>query len=284
MKRVLVLFFAFCAGIRPLAAGQDGRVEFPPATPESQGLMSADLDSLFSRITGYFNRDEIVGAEFLVIKNRKTVFHRTVGWRDREAGLAWEPNTACNVRSMTKPLTGTAIAILISRGKLKADDPVAGFVKGFRNEKSKSITVGQLLTHRSGLPLSFLLTQADLERYPSLQALADSTGRKGPDFPPGSRFWYSDAGVEVLGAVVEILTGKPLEVCFFETVLKPLGMEDSFFLSRINPVPKTKNGQPLFRRHPGNGKGSGRRATNRCISTRSDPRVSMPRPWTMRVS
>ena len=204
--------------------------DFPMATPESQGLSSESLNELGDVVQFYFDNEMIVGAELLVIKNRCTVFHQAYGWMDREKRKSMALNSIFNVRSMTKPFTGAAAQMLIDEGKLQLDDPVANYLPGFDNDKSKAITIEQLLTHRSGLPLSLLM---DLNfDYKNLFELGDAAGINGPIYPPGSKFWYSDAGSESLGAVVEIVSGQPLDEFITERLLIPLGMNDSFSFNR----------------------------------------------------
>jgi CubicO group peptidase (beta-lactamase class C family) len=199
---------------------------FAPASPESQGLDPGDLEALADVIRGYVADGVIVGGELLVIKNRRTVMHEAFGDVDREAERPWALDTICNIRSMTKPLTGAAAQILIDEGKLGIDDPVAKYLPAFDNEASRAITVRQLMTHRSGLPLTVVTRSYD--EYDDLLGLADAAGERGPDFEPGSQFWYSDTASDVLGAVVEVVAQQPLEVFVRERILEPLGMGDTF--------------------------------------------------------
>lgn len=198
---------------------------FPSAEPESVGLSAESLDELAGVVQGYLDAEQVVGAELVVIKDRRTVLQRSFGWRDREEQLAMSADTIFNIRSMTKPVTGAAIQILIDEGKVALDDPAAKYLPGFDNEKSREITVEQLLTHTSGLPLTILLTP---HQYESLQQMANAIGENGPQFPPGSKFWYSDAGTDVLGAIVEVASEQPLERFVRERLLEPLGMTDTF--------------------------------------------------------
>ncbi len=151
---------------------------------------------------------DVVGAELLVIKDRHTVLHDAFGWRDREAGIPMETDTLFNIRSMTKPITGAAIQLLVDDGILALDDRVSTYLPGFDTDPSGQITIEQLLTHTSGLPLS-IVTEA--REYDSLREMADAIGEGGPQFEPGSKFWYSDAGADVLGAIVEQASGSSLE-------------------------------------------------------------------------
>ncbi len=199
---------------------------FSYASPESQGISNESVAELANTVRSYFNEELIVGAELVVIKNRKIVLHEVVGWKDRENKIPMDRNTLFNIRSMTKPITGAAIQILIDEAYLRLDSRAVEYLPGFDNENSQNITVEQLLTHCSGLPLS-IITAAD--EYETLYSMANEIGIIGPEFTPGSKFWYSDAGTEVLGAIIEIKTGVPLDVFVTEHILEPLKMNDSFY-------------------------------------------------------
>jgi CubicO group peptidase (beta-lactamase class C family) len=212
-----------------VAAGstaQESEQAFPVATPESVGLSDEALAELASEVRGYLESDLAVGAELLVIKDRRTVLHECFGLADRAAEEPWVDGTLCNIRSMTKPLTGAAIQILVDRGELSLDDPVAAYLPGFDTDEAREITVHQLLTHRSGLPLTALTS---MDEHASLREMGDAIGARGPEFEPGSRFWYSDSGTDALGAVVEVVSGRTLDTFVREELLSPLGMSESFY-------------------------------------------------------
>ena len=214
---------------------------FPSATVESQGLSSSSLNKLTYIVHKFVKEDKIVGAELVIIKNRHTVLHEVFGWLDREDKKPMKNNTLFNIRSMTKPLTGSAIQILIDRGRLKLSDPVSKYLPGFRNEKSREITIEQLLTHRSGLPLTYLSISSkqsfseQLSNYDNLISLANTVGQEGPNFPPGTKFWYSDAGTDVLGAVIEVIAGIPLDQFIEQNILQQLGMKDTDYNTQKHP-------------------------------------------------
>ncbi len=201
-------------------------MEFTYASPESQGLSNETLTKLTETVRGYLDEEMIIGAELVVIKNRSIVLHEVVGWSDRENEVPMEKNSLFNIRSMTKPVTGAAVQILIDEGRLSLDTKAAEYIPGFDNEDSRDITVEQLLSHMSGLPLSIIVSA---DEYETLFSLANATGVIGPEFEPGSKFWYSDAGTEVLGAMVEAETGRPLDAFVTERILEPLEMSDAFY-------------------------------------------------------
>ncbi len=204
----------------------DDAPAFPAATPESQGMSSRSLEGLAETVQGFVDADVVVGAELLVVKNRRTVLHRTFGWRDREEELPMVADTIFNIRSMTKPLTGAALQILVDAGEVRPEAPVAEYLPGFRNERSGEITVEQLLTHHSGLPGTILESMTD---YPDLISMGNAAGEHGPQFEPGARFWYSDSGTDVVGAIVEQVSGMRLDEFVRTRLLEPLGMEDALY-------------------------------------------------------
>src|SRR4029077_18331214 len=122
----------------------------------SQGVSAAAVRRVAGEVEEYVRNGTIVGGELLIIKNRKTILHEVYGARDREDNLDMERDTIFNVRSMTKPLTGVAVQMLADEGKLRLDDPVAKYLPGFDNDKSKTITIEQLLQHGREFPLTTL--------------------------------------------------------------------------------------------------------------------------------
>ncbi|HZW11121.1 MAG TPA: serine hydrolase domain-containing protein [Phycisphaerales bacterium] len=224
---VAAIAIAGCAFAQPAAPDP----VFEPAAPESQGIPAAALAALGETVAGFLEKDYALGAELLVIKNRKIVFHEAYGVADREEGKPWATGTGagtvCNIRSMTKTLTGAAAQILIDRGKLGLDDPASKYLPGFDNEKSRGITLRHLLTHRSGLPLTMITTA--LDQYPDLLALANAAGEHGPDFEPGTKFWYSDAGTDCVAAIVEVIAGETIDQFVTREIIGPLQMTDSFY-------------------------------------------------------
>jgi CubicO group peptidase (beta-lactamase class C family) len=221
---------------------------FPAATPESQGIPAAAVRRLADEVDRYVKAGTIVGGELLVIKNRKAILHEAFGDRDREDKLPMVRDTIFNVRSMTKPLTGVAVQVLVDAGKIRLDDPVAKYLPGFDNDKSRAITIKQLLQHRSGLPLTILASTTD---YKDLQAQAKAVGEKGPQFKPGEKFWYSDAGSDAAAAVVERVSGVTIDRFVTERILQPLGMADSFYPSKADD-PRKKRMASLYTGSPRN--------------------------------
>lgn len=123
---------------------------FPYAHAKDVGLSSSDVEGLGDQIHRWVKEGRIVGAEVMLVKNRRIVLHEATGWSDRERQIPLERNSIYRIRSMTKPIVGTAVLVLIEEGRLNLDDPVARYLPSFDNERSGEITIRQLLTHRGG--------------------------------------------------------------------------------------------------------------------------------------
>src|SRR5262249_12096047 len=143
-------------GLLSVWAQAQEKAAFPVATPESQGVSAAAVRRLAGEGEENVKNGTIIGGGLLIIKNRKTILHEAYGATDRDPKQTMERDTIFNIRSMTKPLTGVAVQMLADEGKLRLDDRVAKYLPGFDNDKSKAITIEQLLRHRSGLPLSII--------------------------------------------------------------------------------------------------------------------------------
>ena len=124
---------------------------FEYARPGEVGLSDSALQGLADEIASWVAAGDVMGAEIMVVKDGAAVLHESVGWSDRERGLPLRRNSIFRIRSMTKPLLGTAVLMLMEDGELSLDDPVAQYLPSFDNDRSRSITIRQLLTHTSGL-------------------------------------------------------------------------------------------------------------------------------------
>ncbi len=178
---IRIFLMSFCLAITtslPNSVGQEPPTTTSTATPAvSQMATSESLQDLGKVVEQYIDKDYAVGAELLVMHKGQTLYHESFGYSDREDKRQWEDNTLCNIRSMTKPITAAAAQMLIDRNLLHLDDPVAKYLESFNNDKSKSITVRQVLTHRSGLPLTNLMRP---DQYSSLAEQVAAAGKSGP--------------------------------------------------------------------------------------------------------
>ena len=196
-------------------------------TPEDVGMSAAVLTGALGVYEEAIKRGELVGAVVLVARRGRIVLHKALGWRDKEQGLPMERNTLFRMASNTKPLVATGIAKLIEQGRLEYTDLVRTHIPEWDNYRAGFITVGQLLSHSSGLRISSLFLQP-LAANTTLQKEAARFGSVGASVPPGETYSYSNPGYNTLAALVEIGSGQLLEDYLKDIAYRPLGMADSY--------------------------------------------------------
>lgn len=196
--------------------------------PQPGGTQSEALELLRQHMQELVEQREVVGCELHVIQAGETLLHEAFGWADLQEQRPLEVNSIFCVRSMTKPLVGTAIQMLIEDGQLSIEQKVAEILPEFDIPDKRSITVEQLLTHSSGLPFSTI--QRPLGEYATIRDVAAEAAKATLVFPPGTGFQYSDAGSDTLGAVVAVVTGESPEVFLERKILEPLQLVDTFTL------------------------------------------------------
>lgn len=198
-----------------IALTQGANVQEPEALAKLNRLVQSLVDE-----------EEIVGAELLVIQDGKAILHEAYGWRDRESEQPMTTGSVFCVRSMTKPLIGASILMLVEEGKLHLDDKVSQHLPYFDADTTRDITVEQLLLHTSGLPMSLIMskTLTDIE---GIDEVARLGGGYALEFAPGTAFNYSDQGTDTLTALIEVVSGIPAAEFVQKRLLDPLGMRDT---------------------------------------------------------
>ena len=202
-----------------------------PIPPEAYEMLAA-------RVQAMVDEETIVGGELLVLEDRVVRFRRAFGWMDRESDRRMEIGAVYCVRSMTKPLIGMVVQMLIDTGALALDTPVHRILPAFETGMNENVTVAHLLTHTAGFPLTNI--SKPLSDYPDLVAVADEAASRGPSTSPGSRFVYSDTSSDILGAIVATLTGAPVEDFIQSRILDPLGMKDTLTLPAGDPTSRAR--------------------------------------------
>jgi len=230
----------------------------PSAKPEDVGLSSERLQRISQMIQRRIAAGDLAGGVTIVARKGKVAHLAAQGVMDLESKQPMTPATMFRIASMTKPVVGVAIMMMVEEGKLRLNDPVSRFIPEFRGMKvgiaqpagggrggepqpqfytvpaQREITVKDLLTHVSGLG-SGPMGNSDIakEARKEGEKLADYIPRLGKttlEFQPGSRWTYSPgAGFETLGRIVEIASGMPLDRFFRTRIFDPLGMKDIAF-------------------------------------------------------
>jgi CubicO group peptidase (beta-lactamase class C family) len=239
-------------------APTSGKIKSDPtiATPEEVGLSSPRLGHIRSVMNHHVAQKHIPGAIGLIARNGKIAYQEAYGMADVEAGKPMKIDTIFRIYSMTKPVTSVAVMMLYEEGKFQLNDPVAKYLPEFAKmqvgveEKDpqtgqmvlkavpakRPITVRDLLRHTSGLTYGvFGDTLVDREyRKANILGGQDLTSftKQLAQIPllyePGTRWNYS-VSIDVLGRLVEVLSGKSFDQFLQERIFTPLNMRDTGF-------------------------------------------------------
>jgi len=252
------------------------------AAPREVDLSEARAENFRNELQRRVDAGELPGAVFMAVRNGKIAVHQAVGFQDKSAKTPMTPDSIFRIASMTKPIVSTAIMMLAEQGKLLISDPVSRHLPEFANMKvlvekksadgkaefllepvRREITLQDLLRHTSGLSYG----QFDKSRVDAMymdanllsrdQTLAQQVSKLATmplKHQPGTVWDYS-LSVDVLGRVVEVVTGKTLDVALNEMILSPLKMNDTGFwvpnakLGRLAQAQiNLKTGKPYFER------------------------------------
>jgi CubicO group peptidase (beta-lactamase class C family) len=244
---------SFVAGALLLGAAAFAQ-ELPPAKPENLGLSPERLQRIGGAVQQSIDDKRIAGVVTLVVRHGRVAWFDARGMADREAGKPMQKDTIFRLCSMTKPIVSTAVMMLYEEGKFLLEDPVSKYLPEFKNPRvlakpasgpsytipaTREITIHDLLTHTSGLTYQW---DADLGRAYAdanvASGLVQYDGTIGESvkrlaalpllFNPGERWNYS-LSVDVLGRLVEVVSGMPLDQFLQSRIFEPLGMKDTYF-------------------------------------------------------
>jgi CubicO group peptidase (beta-lactamase class C family) len=174
-----------------------------------------------------YDRPDAPGVSVIVIKDGKVLYKKGCGLANVEAKIPNTTRTNFRLASLTKQLTAMAILILAEREKLSLDGRLIDFFPDFP-VYGRDITVHHLLSHTSGLPdYAAHIPALQKEQLRDLDVLHILKQQKSGDFPPGSKFAYSNSGYVLLGLVVEKVSGQTFARFLDENIFQPLGMFDT---------------------------------------------------------
>lgn len=222
--------------------------------PESLGLSSARLGRIAAYLKDYVEGGKLPGYLVVVARRGQPVYLDRYGWRDVEARAPVEDDTIFRIYSMTKPITSVALMSLYERGVFQLDTPVSAFIPAFKHLEvfesgnrdhyrsvpaEREMRISDLLTHTSGLTYGFMNLHPVDAMYRArgvegsrssgtLHDMVETLGELPLLFSPGTRWSYSVA-TDVLGYLVEVLSGMSLDAYLAEHIFAPLGMTDTGF-------------------------------------------------------
>jgi CubicO group peptidase (beta-lactamase class C family) len=240
---------SFCSLILAISCAAYAR-ELPQASPESEGVSAAKLASAEKTAKDLVDKKEFAGAITLVARGGKIVEWKAVGMMDLAQQKPMQKDTIVRIYSMTKPITTVAAMMLHEEGKFQLDDPVSKYIpelKGLRvyvgpGDKTeparREVTIRDLMRHTSGFtygvfgdtPVDRMYRQKGLlvNRNMNLQEFVSRLGSIPLQNQPGTKFQYS-VSVDVLGRLIEVVSGQTLDTVFSERIFKPLDMVDTGF-------------------------------------------------------
>ena len=227
------------------------RAQLPTTTPKSAGFDPARLEVLRATTKQFVDEGKHAGIITLLARDGKIVDFQAYGYRDLEHRLPMQRDTICRAYSMSKIITCVATLILFEEGRFNLDDPVANYLPELKEMKvwaggtqqepkleplKRPITVSHLLTHTSGLIYDFsgddeltkLWRNADLWSGPGLTNFITKLSKLPLKHQPGDAYTYG-VNQDVLGALVERVSGKRFGEFLERRIFQPLGMKDTGF-------------------------------------------------------
>jgi CubicO group peptidase (beta-lactamase class C family) len=247
---------AAIAAVALLATAWPALADEPAPQPEQAGFSREGIARIDAFVQDAIDGKKAPGAILLIRRNGHTAYFRSFGVRDPGTQAPMTPDTIFRIYSMSKPITTVAAMMLVEEGKLRLDDPLAKYIPAFANVKvgvetkgeegkmhldlvaaKRPITIQDLMRHTSGLTYGFfgegLVKKAYVDAGlgagdPDLAEFTERLAKLPLAYQPGTTWDYSQS-VDVLGRVIEVVSGKSLYQFEKERLLDPLGMKDTGF-------------------------------------------------------
>jgi CubicO group peptidase (beta-lactamase class C family) len=243
----------------------------PEAAPEEVGLSTARLARLDAAMQKAVDSGELPGAVVFIARDGQLVYAKSFGWQDRGRKIPMSNDSIFRLYSMTKPIVSVAAMTLVEEGKLGLQEPVSKYIPEFRDMKvgvettdaagatslelvdaKRQITVQDLLRHTSGLTYGVLGAPNAVKKmyndagiFSQKWVLADfarALARLPLQYQPGTTWEYGHS-TDVLGRVIEVASGQPLDAFLAERIFGPLKMVDTAF--QVPPEKQDRLAQPM---------------------------------------
>lgn len=240
-----------------LAGCQTKNITFSEAQPAQAGMDQERLALIGQHINKYIDEKKIPGGVFLVARKGKIVYYENFG--DKDESTPYQKDDIFRIASMTKAITTVAIMQLYEKGELGLDDPVHKYIPAFANQSvletfnetdssyttvpvKKPVTIRHLLTHTSGIAYGDFYPGKIKAVYNKFNMIGVGLSHKSWTteefinklakapliFQPGEKYMYG-LNMDVLGRVVEVISGQPYNQYLTENIFTPLGMDDTYF-------------------------------------------------------
>jgi CubicO group peptidase (beta-lactamase class C family) len=264
MKKFLLLFFFLYAFISFAQQKPDVLSVLKEADPESQGFSTERLKRIDNVLQEYVDKQYFAGAVAIISRNGKIVYYQGIGYDDIEKKSPLKKDAIFRIASQTKAITSVAIMMLFEEGKFLLDDPVYKYIPEYKDmfvldkfnlsdttyttvKAKRAITIRDLLTHSSGIGYAQIGDNTQKALYSKFgiisgigadRIILKDQMKKLATVPlvhqPGEKFTYG-LNCDLLGYLVEVVSGISLDEFFKKRIFEPLGMHDTYFY-----IPKEK--------------------------------------------
>lgn len=248
-----------------------------PGKPNENGFSVERLNRIDQLVGEHVSKKWVNGAVVLIARNGKIVYHKAFGYSDAETQVPMKKDDIFRIASQTKAITSLAVMMLFEEGKFFLDDPISRYIPEFKGQKvlvnvnwadtsyttqpaKSEITIRQLLTHTSGVDYAGIGSQEFKAIYAKAgipsgignhdMVLADKMKKLGGlplKHHPGEAYTYG-LNSDVLGYLVEVVSGMPFDQFLRTRIFQPLGMNDTYFYlpkekhNRLVPLYQVKDG------------------------------------------
>lgn len=240
----------------------------PVVEPESVGMSTERLQRIGPAMQKYIDDKLVPGVVTLVARKGKVVHFESQGFMDVDSGKAMRPDAMFRIASMTKPITSVALMMLWEEGAFQLRDPVSKFIPDFADQQvsttadasgnsgtlipvQRPATIRDMLTHTAGMPnsyrgnTSYYASQAAVLPNDTLESYIGRLAKMPLNYQPGEEWQYS-AATDVVGRLVEVISGQSLAEFMEERIFEPLGMTDTHFF-----LDDDKGGRLMSQYQPG---------------------------------
>ena len=232
--------------------------------PETQGLSSARLKQIDANINQWIKEDQLNGATMIILRNGKIVYHKAFGFSNKQKNIPMKTDNIFRIASMTKPIISIAAMMLYEDGKFLLTDPISKYIPEFKNPvvidkynatdttyttvpAKREITIRDILSHTSGIGYAQIgsatanaiyyknkINGGIGTPYSTLKEVITRLAKLPLMVQPGEEYYYG-LNTDVLGYLVEVISGMPLDKYLQQKIFEPLGMKDTYFF-----LPKEK--------------------------------------------
>ncbi|HEU5168868.1 MAG TPA: serine hydrolase domain-containing protein [Chitinophagaceae bacterium] len=232
--------------------------------PETEGISSERLKQIDANIDQWIKEEQLNGATAIILRNGKIVYYKSFGFANKQQNIPMKNDNIFRIASMTKPIISVAAMILYEEGKFLLTDPVSKFIPEFKNAvvlnkynasdttyttvpAKREITMRDILSHTSGIGYAQIgsatanaiyyknkINGGIGTPYSTLKDVITRLAKLPLMVQPGEEFYYG-LNTDVLGYLIEVISGMPLDKYLQQKIFEPLGMKDTYFF-----LPKEK--------------------------------------------